>query len=330
MPSVRERDQCISGIPPKRSALGSEAATACSPSIAGLSGTSGVRPPRPAPRPPGERAMRSGVSRSVRPRLPRPPRRAELRSTEPRSTDTARSRRKRSRSPPSSSGGESIRSASRGRRGRASGRPTFGFFATRTALERGWRRSRARTPSRGASPCTCRRRTLSSAPPTSSATPCVGSARPARRWQPRSRPTSLRRRRRLRNLQASRERLHGHNYRVSVRWADTRGRQVRAGGRVAGLELSATFDAPQVDLEASGIGEDGYVVDFGEVKKAVRALCRELDERFLCPMKSPHLEVRPLTSSADSVSSSPFPVAAPQAPILVPLQPSLLFSPVCV
>lgn len=52
-----------------------------------------------------------------------------------------------------------------------------------------------------------------------------------------------------------RERLHGHNYRVAV-WL--RGR----------------------------LGADGYVIDFGEAKAAVRAVCRELDELFLLPTRS--------------------------------------------
>jgi dihydroneopterin triphosphate aldolase (PTPS-III) / 6-pyruvoyltetrahydropterin synthase len=65
--------------------------------------------------------------------------------------------------------------------------------------------------------------------------------------------------------QATRERLHGHNYRVSV-W-------------MRGV-----------------LGDDGCVVDFGEVKAAVRAVCRSLDERFLCPARSPTVTVT-LTSA---------------------------------
>ncbi len=58
-----------------------------------------------------------------------------------------------------------------------------------------------------------------------------------------------------------RERLHGHNYRVSV--------------RVRGA-----------------LGEDGYVVDFGDIKKATRSICSELNERTIIPMKSDCVEVK--------------------------------------
>lgn len=52
-----------------------------------------------------------------------------------------------------------------------------------------------------------------------------------------------------------RERLHGHNYRMSVR-----------------------IEGP--------VGDDGYVVDFGDIKRAARDVCRDLNERFLVPMRS--------------------------------------------
>ena len=58
-----------------------------------------------------------------------------------------------------------------------------------------------------------------------------------------------------------RERLHGHNYTVGVR------------------------------LEAEGIQSDGYVVDFGDIKKVARAVCKELNELFLCPEKSDVLDI---------------------------------------
>jgi 6-pyruvoyltetrahydropterin/6-carboxytetrahydropterin synthase len=57
-----------------------------------------------------------------------------------------------------------------------------------------------------------------------------------------------------------RERLHGHNYRVSV-------------------QLHGT------------VASDGYVVDFGDVKKVVRSICKEHNERFLCPEKSDVLQI---------------------------------------
>ena len=52
-----------------------------------------------------------------------------------------------------------------------------------------------------------------------------------------------------------RERLHGHNYRISV--------------RVTG-----------------GLGPDGYVVDFGDIKKGARAICEEIDERTIVPLEN--------------------------------------------
>ena len=58
-----------------------------------------------------------------------------------------------------------------------------------------------------------------------------------------------------------RERLHGHNYRVSV-----------------------GVDGP--------LGRQGYVVDFGVVKRIARRLCEQLDERLLIPAKSDCLRVR--------------------------------------
>lgn len=57
-----------------------------------------------------------------------------------------------------------------------------------------------------------------------------------------------------------REPLHGHNYQVSVR----------------------------VEGE---LGEDGYVLDFGLVKHAVKRVCEELDERVILPERSDCLRV---------------------------------------
>ena len=58
-----------------------------------------------------------------------------------------------------------------------------------------------------------------------------------------------------------REPLHGHNYQVSVR------------------------------VEAE-LGSDGYVLDFGLVKRLALELCSELDERVLVPESSDCLRVR--------------------------------------
>jgi len=57
-----------------------------------------------------------------------------------------------------------------------------------------------------------------------------------------------------------REPLHGHNYQVSVR------------------------------VEAD-LGADGYVLDFGIVKRVAKALCEELDERVIVPERSDCLTV---------------------------------------
>lgn len=58
-----------------------------------------------------------------------------------------------------------------------------------------------------------------------------------------------------------RERLHGHNYRVSVR-----------------------IEGP--------VGRDGYVVDFGDIKRATREICAKLNERLVVPMQSDVIDIR--------------------------------------
>jgi len=59
-----------------------------------------------------------------------------------------------------------------------------------------------------------------------------------------------------------RERIHGHNYKVGVR------------------------------LLGEKIQQDGYLLDFGDVKKAVRALCKSWNEHFICPMNSNVLQIQ--------------------------------------
>jgi len=39
------------------------------------------------------------------------------------------------------------------------------------------------------------------------------------------------------------------------------------------------------------IHDDGYVIDFGDIKKAARSLCKNLNEFFICPMKSTDLSI---------------------------------------
>jgi len=70
-----------------------------------------------------------------------------------------------------------------------------------------------------------------------------------------------------------REPLHGHNYQVAVR------------------------------VEAD-LGPDGYVLDFGMVKRAAKALCDELDERVILPARSECLTVTASTPSAPAVTAS--------------------------
>jgi len=57
-----------------------------------------------------------------------------------------------------------------------------------------------------------------------------------------------------------RERLHGHNYRVSVR------------------------------IEGE-LGAEGYVVDFGDIKSAARTICESINERTIIPMESDCLDI---------------------------------------
>ncbi len=64
------------------------------------------------------------------------------------------------------------------------------------------------------------------------------------------------------------ERLHGHNYRVSLRARGT-------------------------------VDDEGTVVDFSALKGTLRGLCAELDERMLVPTRSPHVRVE---ESADGIS----------------------------
>ncbi len=57
-----------------------------------------------------------------------------------------------------------------------------------------------------------------------------------------------------------RERLHGHNYRVAVR------------------------------IEGE-LGSDGYVIDFGDIKRAARVICDEINERVIVPRFSDCLKL---------------------------------------
>jgi len=57
------------------------------------------------------------------------------------------------------------------------------------------------------------------------------------------------------------EPLHGHNYRVSV------------------------------EVEGTELDDEGLLADTGVVKRRVRELCAELDDRVLLPERTPHLQV---------------------------------------
>ena len=67
-----------------------------------------------------------------------------------------------------------------------------------------------------------------------------------------------------------REKLHGHNY--------------KAGVRVYGSRK---------------ISSDGYVVDFGNIKKVTRKVCKELNEHFLCPMLSDVIDIEMIDESVN-------------------------------
>lgn len=63
------------------------------------------------------------------------------------------------------------------------------------------------------------------------------------------------------------EKLHGHNYRVRVK-----------------------MSAPAID-EASGEASEGFLVDFGVVKKMIRKRLELWDEHLLLPTENPHLKI---------------------------------------
>lgn len=72
-------------------------------------------------------------------------------------------------------------------------------------------------------------------------------------------------------FQGFRERLHGHNYTVAVRLLGSR-----------------------------QISRDGYVLDFGDVKKYVKVICKRLNERFLCPTESDVIDVQIVDSANEN------------------------------
>jgi len=86
-----------------------------------------------------------------------------------------------------------------------------------------------------------------------------------------------------------RERLHGHNYRVSVR------------------------------IEGQ-LGADGYVLDFGEIKKATKRICDEMDERLIVPMKSDVLRIERIDGQVGIVTEDGARFSIPESDcVLLPI-----------
>jgi len=86
-----------------------------------------------------------------------------------------------------------------------------------------------------------------------------------------------------------RERLHGHNYRVSV----------RIEGR---------------------LGSEGYVVDFGDIKKAAKRICEEMDERLIVPMNSDVLRIEQVDGQVRIVTEDAARFSIPESDcVLLPI-----------
>ena len=89
-----------------------------------------------------------------------------------------------------------------------------------------------------------------------------------------------------------REPLHGHNYQVSVR------------------------------VEAE-LGDDGYVLDFGLVKRLALELCTELDDRVLMPEASDCLRVSVTTTDVEVITEGGEQFRFPKADVrLLPIRHS--------
>ena len=84
----------------------------------------------------------------------------------------------------------------------------------------------------------------------------------------------------------SKERLHGHNYRVSV------------------------------EIEGD-LSPHGLVIDFLEAKPVVRELCDELDEHWIVPTGHPNLKVEALDDGHTRVSYGPHRYLAPTPEVLL-------------
>lgn len=94
--------------------------------------------------------------------------------------------------------------------------------------------------------------------------------------------------------QGYRERLHGHNYTVSLKLV---GSPAGSPGSANGGSSSSPSSAskPSLDGPVSGLqklNRDGYVADFTKVKAAVRAACKAINEYLIVPAKSDVLSFR--------------------------------------
>ena len=88
-------------------------------------------------------------------------------------------------------------------------------------------------------------------------------------------------------FQNYRERLHGHNYNVSVKLIG--GHRNKACSNIdLGSSMSTSLHTPI-------LGADGYLIDFTIVKQVTRQICKELNEHFLCPLYSDVLDISTIT-----------------------------------
>lgn len=69
-----------------------------------------------------------------------------------------------------------------------------------------------------------------------------------------------------------------------------------------------------VGSEWGGVCEDGYVVDFGDIKKLARALCKELNEHLICPTRSDVLKVSTVEVVRPAPPGAPADAAGGRAP----------------
>jgi dihydroneopterin triphosphate aldolase (PTPS-III) / 6-pyruvoyltetrahydropterin synthase len=90
-----------------------------------------------------------------------------------------------------------------------------------------------------------------------------------------------------------RERLHGHNYRVSVRLIGERQRRPDVvWGTTTNTGIVDSSTTPPTSTTSTPIlGPDGYLIDFTNVKKITKEVCQQLNEHFICPIYSNVLDI---------------------------------------